>query len=96
MNAPSKSNTVGSLAGLVSGFVVTKLASAAFVAVIATFLGVTPAWVLGAIGVVVASVVNYGVTHYGELKELQGLIPVDSFPGDVKPSATQTNLKLKQ
>lgn len=95
MNAPSKSNTVGSLAGLVSGFVVAKLTSAAFVVAAATFLGVPETFVLSAIGVVVASLVNYGVTHYGELKELQGLIPVDSFPQDVQPTTTQTNLKLK-
>lgn len=100
MILPSKSNTYGSLAGLASGFVVAKLSSAAFIATVAGAIGMPEAWVLAAVSVAVGSAVNYGVTHWSELKELDDLVSAlpksyDTYPGDKTAPSSQTNLKLK-
>lgn len=71
---PSKSNTYGTLAGLVAGFVTTKLATVGAIATIAVFCGTSPEIILGVIGIGVASAVNYGVTHWQELKSIDDIV----------------------
>lgn len=71
---PSKSNTYGTLAGLVAGFVTTKLATVGVVASVAVFFGTSPEIILGGVGILVASAVNYGVTHWRELKTIDDLV----------------------
>jgi len=65
---PSKSNVAGSLAGLVSGLAVSYLASAGYLAAAAAAVGIPEAMLATVAGVIVASVVNFGVTHVSELK----------------------------
>jgi hypothetical protein len=95
---PSKSNTYGSLAGLVAGIVTTKLVTVGTVAAIAAFTGFPPASVTMLITALVATVVNYGVTHVAELKTINGMIPqeFEQYPQDIKGPATPNNLQRPQ
>lgn len=95
---PSKSNTYGSLAGLVAGFVTAKLTTAGIIATIATFAGVPELTVLSLLSIVVASAVNYGVTHVSELKSIDDVVAAlpktyPEYPDDKKGAATPNNLQ---
>lgn len=97
---PSKSNTYGSLAGLVAGIITAKLVSAGTVVAIATFTGFPPATVIMCITAAIATVVNYGVTHVAELKSVDDLVAAipkgyPQYPGDTTGVGTPNNLQSK-
>lgn len=101
LSLPSKSNTVGSLAGLVAGLVVNKLVAVGTITAIAAFTGFPPTSITMIITAGVASLVNYGVTHYGTLKNWDDLVKElpeieKTYPGDFKGPKSSNNLQNPQ
>lgn len=92
---PSASNTVGTLASLVAGVAASLLAKAGYLATAATFLGLPEAQLSMAVITLVTAGVNYGVTHFAEVKNLNDMVAawwpqaIGSYPGDTteKPVA---------
>ena len=72
---PSASNTAGTtLGGLAGTIVLASGSSWPFVIAGATALGMTPAGAAAVLAVVATVAVNYGVTHFAELKNLNGIV----------------------
>lgn len=98
MQLPSTSNTVGSLAGLVAGLVANQLTSAGVIASIAVFTTFPPATVTMLITAGVATIVNYGVTHYATVKNWDNLVKeipktYAEYPGDKSTTPSSNNLQ---
>lgn len=89
MQAPSASNTAGTALGtLAAGFTLNILLGALWVPPIAAALALTPAGLAGLASVLVGAGVNYGVTHWAEVANLNTLIATwwpkiqHTYPGD--------------
>lgn len=75
MNLPSASNTSGTFLGLLAGGAITASAPGwPFIITAAASLGFTPVALASLLGLAVTSVVNLGVTHFAEIKNLNDLV----------------------
>lgn len=97
MQAPSASNSVGTVLGTLAGAAVVSMApSWPFVIAMAGALSLTPIGVAGILAVGVTALVNYAATHYAEVKDLNDLVArywpqiQASYPG--KDGAPPTNV----
>ena len=69
MQAPSLSNSTGTLLGTLAGsLVVSATPTIPFIIAAAAALGMTPLAFSGVLGVAATALVNYGVTHFAEVK----------------------------
>ena len=87
MQAPSLSNSTGTLLGTLAGsLVVSATPTIPFIITAAAALGMTPLAFAGVLGVAATALVNYGVTHFAEVNNWNELAKkfypqiVQSFP----------------
>jgi hypothetical protein len=75
MQLPSASNTSGTALGMLAGAAVVAAApSWPFIITGAAALGMTPIGLAGLAAVLATAIVNYGVTHFAEVKDLNGMV----------------------
>lgn len=72
---PSASNTAGTVLGGLAGAAIVGIApSWPFVIAAAATIGMTPVGVAALLGLVATSIVNFGVSHVAEVKNLNDLV----------------------
>ena len=104
MNLPSLSNTTGTLLGTLAGAAVAStLPNIPLIVSTAAALGMTPVGLAGIAAIGATALVNYAVTHYAEVANLNALAKdwwpqiVQTYPANkngqnASPAASANNL----
>ena len=75
LQLPSASNTASTVLGTIAGgLAASSAASWPFIISAAAALGMTPIALAGAVGIGVTALVNFGVTHVAQIKNLDELV----------------------